>query len=511
MFEPVRAKTRVIAFTAVAFVGGVIFASASDWTESTHAASFLQSGPASQDVQPVADLNQAFVSIAESVTPSVVNISTERTARVPGGRHPAVPEEFRRFFNMPEGQGQAPQEVPQPGTGTGFILSPDGYIMTNNHVVEGSNRIRVTLHDRRQFDARIVGRDPTTDVAVIKIEGTGLSPSRLGTSEHARVGEWVLAFGNPMGLDFTVTSGIVSARGRGQLGILGQALDQDASRMAIEDFIQTDAAINPGNSGGPLVNLRGEVIGINTAILGSRMGTFTGYGFAVPIDLARRVADDLIQYGRSRRPILGVEIRPVAAEDAEAFGLPRVAGAVVQGFGETSPAARAGIQRGDVIVAIDGRPVAASNELQRVIAQRRPGETVTVDVVRYGQQRQLQVQLAEAPAPAAEATPAPTRGRAEQRLGIQVAPITPEVAQQAGFSGTEGVVITEVQAGSPAQRRGLQRGMRIVAVDRQPVRDAAAIQRLLAAKGAGEVVSLDVEIVDRGNRIQSIINIRLPE
>jgi serine protease Do len=507
MFDPVRAKAKVIVFTTAAFVGGVLFASGLEWTAGTHAASLLQTAPAASEVRPVADLNEAFISIAESVTPSIVNISTERTQRVRGG-HPAVPEEFRRFFNIPTPEG-GQQEIPLPGTGTGFLLSPDGYIMTNNHVIEDANVIRVTLHDRRRYDARVVGRDPTTDVAVIKIEGTGLTPSRIGRSEAVRVGEWVLAFGNPLGLDFTVTSGIVSAKGR-PLGIIGQGLGE-ARPMAIEDFIQTDAAINPGNSGGPLVNLRGEVIGINTAIAGSRTGTFTGYGFAVPIDLARRVADDLIQYGRSRRPMLGVNIQPVGPEDAEAFRLPRVAGAVVQGFADDSPARRAGLERGDVIVAVDGRPIEASNELQRVIAQRRPGETVNIDAIRYGEQRQFRVQLAEAPAPPTAAAPEPTRGRAEQRLGIQVAPVTQEVARQFGFSDTQGVVITEVQPGTPAQRRGLQRGMRILAVDRQPVRDSAQIQRLLAAKRAGEIISLDVEVVERGARTQTIINIRLPE
>jgi serine protease Do len=506
MLDPVRAKARVIMFTTAAFLGGVMFATGLEWTAGTHAASILQSAPSAQDVRPVADLNEAFVTIAESVTPTIVNISTERTQRVRG--HPAVPDEFRRFFNIPEGQG-GQQEVPMPGTGTGFIISADGYIMTNNHVIEDANVIRVTLHDRRRFDARVVGRDPTTDVAVIKIEADGLSASRIGRSEATRVGEWVLAFGNPLGLDFTVTSGIVSAKGR-PLQILRQSLGE-AGGMAIEDFIQTDAAINPGNSGGPLVNLRGEVIGINTAIAGSRTGTFTGYGFAVPIDLAGRVADDLIQYGRSRRPMLGVNIQPVAPEDAEVYGLPRVAGAVVQGFADDSPARRAGLERGDVIVAVDGRPIEASNELQRVIAQRRPGETVAIDVVRYGEARQVRIQLAEAPAPPTAAAPEPARGRAEQRLGIQVAPVTAEVQRQFGFADTQGVVITEVTPGSPAARRGLQRGMRVTGVDRQPARDVAQIQRALGNKRPGDVVSLDVEIIERGVSTRSIVNIRLPE
>jgi serine protease Do len=507
MFDPIRAKAKVIVFTTAAFLGGVLFASGLEWTAGTHAATLLQTAPSAQEVRPVAELNEAFISIAESVTPAVVNISTERTQRLPGS-HPAIPEEFRRFFNLPVPEGRQ-QEIPLPGSGTGFIISPDGHIMTNNHVVEGASRISVTLHDRRQFSARVIGRDPTTDVAVIKIEGSGLPVARLGRSEGARVGEWVLAFGNPLGLNFTVTSGIISAVGR-PLGIIGQSLGEDQP-LAIEDFIQTDAAINPGNSGGPLVNLRGEVIGINTAIAGSRTGTFTGYGFAIPIDLARRVADDLIQYGRSRRPMLGVNITPVSPEDAEAFRLPRVAGAVVQGFADDSPARRAGLQQGDVIVAVDGRPIEASNELQRVIAQRRPGETVTLDIIRYGERRQVRVQLAEAPGPQTATRTEPARERAEQRLGMTIGALTPELARQLGLSAAEGVVITQVEPFSAAHRAGLDRGARILQVDRQPVRDVAQVQRLISAKRPGEVVSLTVEQADRGTPVTRIVNLRIPE
>jgi serine protease Do len=503
MFDPIRAKARIIIATSAAFIGGVAFASGLEWTAGSHAASILQSQPTVEG-RPVADLSEAFVAIAESVTPAVVNISAERTQAVRG--HPPIPEQFRRFFELPE---MPEGEIPVGGTGTGFIISSDGHIMTNNHVIENATRIRVTLRDRRQFDARVVGRDPTTDVAVIKIETQGLPVARLGRSESARVGEWVMAIGNPMGLDFTVTSGIVSAKGR-PLPILRQSLPGETSGLAIEDFIQTDAAINPGNSGGPLVNLRGEVIGINTAIA-SGTGTFTGYGFAVPIDLARRVADDLIQYGRSRRPVMGVQIRAVTPEDAEVFRLPRVAGAVVHDFGEPSPAQRAGLQRGDVIVAIDGRQVEQSNELQRVIATRRPGETVTVEVIRYGERRQFQVPLTEAAAPEVAARTEPARARGEQRLGIQVQAVTPELARRHGLRTTDGVVITEVQRGSPAARAGLAPGDRIVAVDRQAVRDVAQVQRTIASKRPGEIVSVDVETT-RGEQVtRSILNIRIPE
>ncbi len=503
MLDPIRTKARTIALVSAAFLGGTFFASGLEWTTGTHAASLLQSTPSAQDVAPVANLSEAFIAIADAVTPAVVNISTERTAR--GGRGlPGLPEEWRRFFELPESP-QRGQDIPMPGTGTGFLITNDGYIMTNNHVVEEAQRIWVTLRDRRRIEARVVGRDPTTDVAVIKIEGGDFAVARLGTAETSRVGEWVLAIGNPLGLDFTVTAGIISARGR-MMGIIGQTVGP----TAIEDFIQTDAAINPGNSGGPLVNLRGEVIGVNSAIA-SRTGYFQGYGFAVPIDLARRVADDLIRYGRSRRPMLGVNITPVTPEDAEVFRLPSVAGAVVQDFAAESPARRAGLQANDVIVAVDGRPIEQSNELQRVIATRQPGETVTVDVIRYGERRQFRVQLAEAPAPATAAAPEPPRERAEQRLGIQVSPITPDLARQRRYEASEGVVVTEVLPSSPAARV-LRRGDRLVQIDRQPVRDVDQVQRILGAKRPGEVVSLRIErVAEDGSRSYATYNIRVPE
>ncbi|HEX2225436.1 MAG TPA: trypsin-like peptidase domain-containing protein, partial [Thermoanaerobaculia bacterium] len=359
MYDPVRAKLKLIALTGAAFVGGVVLASGMEWTAGSHAATLLQTPPSSTEVRPVAELSEAFVAISESVTPSVVNIQTERSQRIPTG-NPGVPEEWRRFFNIPPGgRGEGGEVVPMQAGGTGFLISDDGYIMTNNHVVEGADRIRVILNDRREFDAQLVGRDPTTDVAVIKIEGTGFPALRTGSPDGTRVGEWVLAIGNPLGLDFTVTAGIVSAKGR-PLPIIQETLLQQGAEnagYAIESFIQTDAAINPGNSGGPLVNLRGEVVGVNSAIA-SASGYSEGYGFAIPIDLARRVADDLIRYGRVRRPVLGVSIGNVSVEDVEAYGLPKVAGVVVQDFSmDDSPARAAGIQRGDVIVTVNGEPV----------------------------------------------------------------------------------------------------------------------------------------------------------
>src|SRR5215212_71172 len=389
MPDPVRTKLTLLGATAVAFTGGVLLASGLDLTAGGHAAVLQAPAPSRQDVKPVADLSDAFISIAESVTPAVVSIDTEREPRGKGeDGEGQVPEEFRRMFpgfRLPE------QNVPQEARGSGFIISADGYIITNNHVVQDADKIDVVLQDNRHLHATVVGRDPLTDIAVIKVQATGLPSVRLGSSENARIGEWVLAIGNPLNLGTTVTSGIISAKGR-PLPILRET---SGSRWAIEDFIQTDAPINPGNSGGPLVNLRGEVVGVNSAIA-SPTGYYSGYGFAVPIDLARRVADDLVRYGRVRRPALGVSITDVNPEDAEVFKLQRIQGVVAQDFTPNSPAERAGVQQGDVIVAVDGKPIQRVGQFQRVVASYHPGDQVTLDLIRYGQRRQVRVTLIQA-------------------------------------------------------------------------------------------------------------------
>jgi serine protease Do len=332
---------------------------------------------------------------------------------------------------------------------------------------------------------------------------------RLGNPEATRVGEWVLAVGNPLGLDFTVTAGIVSAKGR-PLPIIRETLsrqDQQTAQLAIESFIQTDAAINPGNSGGPLVNLRGEVIGVNSAIASSS-GFSEGYGFAIPIDLANRVADDLIRYGQVRRPILGVSINEVTVEDAEVFGLPSVAGAVVQSLSDRSPAQQAGIAQGDVIVAVDGQPVARVNELQRRIAARRPGDRVRLDVIRYGERRQVEIRLAQADAPTFATAPRPTtEPTTEGRLGVQVAQLTTERAQELGFAQAGGVVMTDVQRHGPIGRLNLGPGWKIVALDRQEIRDVQQFERMLRGKQAGSVASL---LLEAPTGQQQLFNVRIP-
>src|SRR5689334_12503890 len=286
---------------------------------------------------------------------------------------------------MPQQQGPDFQE----SAGSGFIVSKDGYILTNDHVVEGSDQVTVRLLDRREFPAKVVGTDPGTDLAVLKIDADNLTPAPLGNSDDSRVGEWVLAVGNPLGenLTFTVTSGIISAKGR------SLALPNTSDR-SIQDFIQTDAAINPGNSGGPLVSVRGEVIGVNSAIA-SETGFYSGYGFAIPINLARTVMNQLIVDGKVHRAALGVSIQDVSLNDAQYVGLPEISGVVVKDIpSDDSPAKKAGIEPGDIIVAIDGKPVGYVGQLQQQVGFRKPGDVVKVEVARKGGVRKtFQVKL----------------------------------------------------------------------------------------------------------------------
>jgi serine protease Do len=503
MLDPVRAKIRFIGLTALTFCGGVLFASGMEWTAGTHAATLLQTLPEAKEVRPVAELSEAFVAISEAVTPAVVNIQTEQTRRLRPG-HPEIPAPFRRFFDVPEGEeGRA---IPMQGSGSGFLLSADGYIMTNNHVVEDANSITVILRDRREFQAKVVGRDPNTDIAVIRIEGSRFPNVRLGDPEKLRVGEWVLAIGNPLGdLDFTVTAGIVSAKGR-PLPIISS---NDRRPLAIESFIQTDAAINPGNSGGPLVNIRGEVIGVNSAIA-SETGYYEGYGFAVPIDIAKRVADDLIRYGKVRRPLLGVNIREISVEDAQFYKLPAVAGVLVQDFPTNldSPARRAGLQQGDVIVKLNGEEVGRVNELQRRIASLRPGDRVKLEVIRGGKAESFEIPLLEASEPAEEIAKAPAPAPAPQgRLGIRVAPLTAALAQKYEYPQPGGVVITGVDRFGAAGRKGAREGYKVVRVDGRAVAAAQEFEEAVGGKRAGEILSLTLAQPDGS---QFILNVRVP-
>ncbi len=513
VYDPLRAKTKIALFVAVSFLCGMGLASQFGFTDARPAGPYVETGPQvpASAVQPALDLSNAFVNIADAVTPSVVRIEVRR-------RQLRNDRGIQEFFFPREPRGQ-PDVVTVEGSG--FITSEDGYVMTNNHVVEDAEAITVAVRDGRTFPAEVVGTDPTTDVAVIKIDGSNFPAASLGSSAEVRVGEWVLAIGNPgfsrgSSLDYSVTAGIVSARGR-NLSLIANELEQDPRftgnlpGFAIEDFIQTDAVINRGNSGGPMVNLRGQVIGINTAIA-SATGFYQGYGFAIPIDLAHRVMEDLVAYGRVRRAYLGVRMRSVTPEDAEVYELPEIAGALVQEVTEDTPAEEAGIQAVDVITAVDGEAIHTSNDLQHNIALRAPGDQVRVTVYRDGKPMDIQVRLEEAPF-SDQLAEAPTpRARTADKIGIQVADVTPEIASRLNLETTEGAVVQSVQPGGPAARRNLGLNCVIREINRQAIRDADDVEAAFREVEAGEVVSLIAQCPRRDGSTsdRNVYNIRVP-
>ena len=519
MYDPLKAKGRVIALTAIALIGGVALASGLGWTSTSHAMPPITESPQvpASAVQPALDLSAAFTNLADAVTPAVVRIETRRAVQSRGSRE-QVPEQFRRFFDE-EGNGDDTPRNAIAG-GSGFIVSSDGYILTNNHVVEGANDLRVYFPDRRYFSARVVGADPFTDVAVIKVDVEEELPTMaFGNSDDINVGEWILAIGNPgfgasTQLDFTVTAGIISARGRG-LRLLQNDIfrdprfadDPSVSGYAIEDFIQTDAVINPGNSGGPMVNLQGQVVGINSAIA-STTGVYQGYGFAIPINLARRIMEDLVEYGYVKRPRIGVQIQDVASEDAEAYGLPSVSGILVQSVDELGPSARA-LEPEDVIRALDGQPVGYVSELQAEIAERRPGESVEVTIYRKGRQMTVDIRLGEAPINNFSTAAAERPVLAEERLGIQVEAIDAELAAEAGFGEAGGVLLTEVARGSAAERRSVDGflGQKLFQVNDSRINSPQDLRRVLDGVEAGQIISLHFQ--DRAGS-ERVVNIRMP-
>ncbi len=408
----------------------------------------IPSPPAPATLSTMEQLSSGFVEVASQTLPSVVSIRVEVESHQPT-MPPGMPFPFRG------GRGGAPEI--QHGTGSGVIVRADGVIVTNNHVVEGALRIMVHLRDGRVLPARVLGTDPATDLAAIKIEATGLPVARWGDSDRARVGEWVLAIGAPFGLEATVTHGVLSAKGRAGLG-----------QTAIEDYLQTDASINPGNSGGALINLRGEVLGINTMILGRG----TGIGFAVPSRLARRVTEQLAEHGAVTRGWIGLGLQDLTADLAINFNLPPGGGAIVSQVDARGPSARAGLALGDVITAIDGHPVTSSNDVVQTVTAHRPNDTLSLAVQRNGQGRLVRVVAGTRPEserPRSSRDPATTAPRMEgsRDLGLEVAPIPVQRARQLGVD--RGVMITVIEPGGAAERAGLRPGDLILQADQQPV------------------------------------------
>ena len=501
---------------ALAFALGLLFAGLLDLPSRSSAqeaqvASAIPAVPAPSipAAKPLVDLSDAFSAVADHVRPSVVYIRSQHTER-PNQRR--LPPGMERFFPR---FGPNRPELEQ-GSGSGFIVSADGYILTNNHVVEGAETVIVRLLDHREFRAKVIGSDANTDVALLKIAAKGLPPVALGNSDEARVGSWVLAIGNPLGegLTFTVTSGIVSAKGRALNTLPGRGAG------SIQDFIQTDAAINPGNSGGPLVNIRGEVIGLNSAIA-SETGFYSGYGFAIPINLARTVMNQLIVDGKVHRAALGVSIGDVSLNDAQYVGLPNISGVVVKDIpSEDSPAKKAGMEPGDVIVAIEGKPVGYVGQLQQEVGFRKPGEVVKVEVARKGGVRKtFQVKLQPLQdSPQLASNPDSTGGidkagssgsTVMRRMGISVQPLTPQVAQELQVpSDSRGLLVTEVSPGGPSWDNVFDdsRGGPdiIVAVEGKPVKTEADLRAVLKDQPPGSVVTLRLYNPRQGRRIERV-------
>lgn len=451
------------------------------------------------DTSTPQQLSQAFRRATERAMPGVVHVQVEgsRRARV------EVPDPFRGtpWEDLFRQGPSSPQPQPRRGSGSGFIFRADGYILTNNHVVDSADRVTVILQDRREFDARIVGRDPNTDVAVLKIEGTGLPVVALGDSDPVAVGDWVVALGYPLQLGSTATAGIVSAKGR-RLGIIDQSQEAAAP---LEHFIQTDAAINPGNSGGPLVDLEGRAIAMNSAIA-SPTGYYSGYGFAVPVNLVKRVADDLIEHGEVRRPKLGVAIADVTPADAEIFKLDRPSGAAVKEVERGGPAERAGVQLGDVIVGVDGKAVGSSGELMELLARSDPNRNVNLDLVRYGKKLRVAVKLGSfEPAVKATQRVASERDGGLTRLGFTAAELTPALARRLRTEETKGVIISQVAEGGPAAQAGIMPGMILERVNGREIGKLSDLEAAAGSVEPGQAVSLVVRTGD-GRRV--IINYR---
>lgn len=439
--------------------------------------------------------SQAFIEVAETVTPTIVQIAV-----VSERENPHSDWYFFPFKDMPKEQR---------GSGSGIIISDDGYIVTNNHVVENASKVTVGLSDKRQFDAVVVGTDPLTDLAVVKIEANNLPVAFLGNSDNLKVGQWVMAIGNPLSLSSTVTAGIVSAIGRGQLGLIRDS-------YGVENFIQTDAAINPGNSGGALVDLSGSVIGINSAIAAGGGGTYIGYGFAIPVNLAKAVAQDLIAHGKVSRGYIGINIGEVDNAIAKSLGMDKPKGIIIQGILEDGAAAQADLRAGDIILDIDGREVNRPNELQSYVASKTAGTIVTLTIFRDGETMTRKVTL-KARDEDVKTEPASDKSDSKQKndsgattakfdnIGLTVKNLTSK--DKTDFSLSEGVLITNVEPFSKAEDQKLFAGLVIVEADKEKVENVDDLKSVINSK-KGSALLLKVVDKDGNNRF---VGIEIPE
>ncbi len=438
----------------------------------------------------LAQFKDGFASVVDPALAGVVNISSTKIVKRPNTPNIFDDPFFRQFFGNQFGapnrepQSSGPQTEKEYALGSGVIVNPDGYIITNNHVVSGATDIQVFTPDKKKYTARVIGTDPRTDIAVLHIDAHGLPPLTLGDSSKLKVGDIVFAIGDPLGIGETATMGIVSATGRG----LGGAIEH------YEDFIQTDAAINPGNSGGALIDTRGNLIGINTAIItGGNGGGNEGIGFAIPINMARNVMEQILAHGKVVRGYLGVTIQSVDPDMAKAFGLSHGGGALIADARSGSPAAKGGLERGDVILEMDGQAVNGPDDLSVRVSEMAPGTVVHFKVFRNGQDHDIAVTLGEFPAESATGQGVEGGGAGESAgiSGLQVQDLTPAIARQLKVpSSTTGVVITEVDASSAAAAAGLQQGDIIQEVNRKPVHNVSEYERAVAGSAKQSVLLL---------------------
>jgi serine protease Do len=444
----------------------------------------------------LADFKNGFASVLGTALPAVVTIFSTKIVKAPQGN---IPDFFndpmlRQFFgDQGPPPGMHPRSQRESGLGSGVIVNADGYILTNNHVVQGASDVEVFTPDQKKFKAKVIGNDPLTDVAVLKIEATGLPTLTLGDSSALKVGDVVFAIGQPFGIGETATMGIVSATGRG----LGQALER------YEDFIQTDAAINPGNSGGALIDLRGNLVGINTAILSGGMGegTNAGVGFAIPINMARNVMDQIVEHGKVIRGYLGVSIQEVDPDMAKAFGLPHGGGALIGDVTSNTPAAQAGLERGDVVLELNGQTVNGPDELSVRVSQLAPGSLAHLKIFRNGQLKDVEVTLGAYPETAA-AKAQPGEAAPTGLKGIQVENLSAEIAQQLQLPASiRGVLVSSVDPSSSAAEAGLERGDVIQEVNRKPVRNIEQYRQALAGADKQPVLLL----INRGGTTHFLI------
>jgi serine protease Do len=486
----VSALVLIIGFLGGAWLGPRVGLARSSGPAAKEAALPGEQAQSSQSRQMIDEFSQSFEQAASKVSPSVVAITAEQQVAVqsPFG----MPDDpfkdffgddfFKRFF----GQPAQPEKRVVRSLGSGVIVSADGIILTNNHVVANAEKLNVVIGDKKTFLAKVIGTDPQTDIAVIKIEASGLPAASLGNSDGVKVGQWVLAVGNPFQLMRTVTAGIISAEGRSNVGLADY-----------EDFIQTDASINPGNSGGALADLKGNVIGINTAIA-SPSGGNIGIGFAIPINMAKQVMDTLISKGKVVRGYLGLLPQDIDDNLAKALKLKSTEGALVAEVTAGGPAAKAGLKRGDVIVAFNGQKVESATSLKIMAAAAAPHSKAKLGLLRQGKEMEISVELGERPRSRGEQAPQQEQPqeKAGQKLGLSLQTLTPNIAGQLGYDKDQGAVIADVAPGSPADEAGLQQGDLIKEVNRRSVRNVQDFQNAVKSARSGEVVAF---LIRRGS------------